>query len=186
MDQNKRPRRKVLAPSRPIVRQGLSFPAALIQPQQSQVARSEDDVSSRILQLDLRAQQLGEGFGIPLTTYELSPYQDTLTADSTGWAVAATVLVALAHRADRVTLERKNGRWGLYYTKEPAVISQERSAVTVPLKDAPLDVRERFLVQSEAFFRQYLKLCEDRLGRMRACVTAADQTLQLLDAMTLR
>jgi len=53
------------------------------------------------------------------------------------------------------------------------------------LKDAPLDVRERFLVKSEEFFWAYLKLCEDRLGRMRGAVAKADRTLELLNSLRL-
>jgi len=84
-----------------------------------------------------------------------------------------------------VSLERRSGRWGLFFTREPALIATERRAETVLLKDAPLDVRERFLQKSEYFFREYLKLCEDRLGRMKGSVEDADCTLELLGTLRL-
>ena len=105
------------------------------------------------------------GFGISFQNFELNP--PPLPTSDNGWAVAASILGALAHRQDRISLERRGGRWGLYLTREPAVIAQDRRGETKLLKDAPLDVRERFLVRSEEFFRAYLKLCEERLGHMR-------------------
>lgn len=72
---------------------------------------------------------------------------------------------------------------GAYFTREPAALIQDRKAEAVPLKDAPLDVRERFLLKSEEFFRAYLQLCEDRLGRMHDSVSQADRTLELLERM---
>jgi hypothetical protein len=71
-------------------------------------------------------------------------------------------------------------------TREPAALSEERRADAVPLKDAPLDIRERFLSHSKDFIRAYLKLCEDRLGRMQCAVAKADQTLALLDKLQLK
>jgi len=65
-------------------------------------------------------------------------------------------------------------------------MAQERKADAVPLKDAPLDIRERFLSKSEDFVRAYLKLCEDRLGRMQGAVARADQTLALLGQLQLK
>jgi hypothetical protein len=162
---------------------GLSFPATLLHPPQSQIARSEDAVSNRIIQLDVWAQRLGEGFGLPFTTFALNPLPTDFAGDR-----AATVLAAMAslvHRLERISIERRSGKWGLYFTREPALLTQERRADPSPLKDAPLDVRERFLSVSEDFFRQYLKLCESRLGSMQTSVTQADRTLQLLANMRL-
>ncbi|MEJ0039280.1 MAG: hypothetical protein WDO68_25035 [Gammaproteobacteria bacterium] len=141
-------------------------------------------MTNRVVQLDTWAHKLGEGFGIPFTTFSLNPLQNSL--NDNGLAVVAAVLSALSHRDERVSLERRGGRWGLYFTREPAALTQERRADAVPLKDAPLDVRERFLGKSESFFREYLKLCEDRLGRMKEAVDSADQTLELLDQLQLK
>jgi hypothetical protein len=69
-------------------------------------------------------------------------------------------------------------------TRESAALSKERRADAEPLKDAPLDIRERFL--SIDFIRAYLKLCEDRLGRMQGAVAKADETLALLDKLQLK
>jgi hypothetical protein len=160
----------------------LTFPAHLIHPPQSQLTRSEDAVSNRIAQFDTWAQQLGQGFGISSTSFVLNP------PEAENDAAASTLLLmlrALAYRQERVSLERRSGRWGLYFTREPAIIAQERRAEAVSLKDAPLDVRERFLIKSEQFFRGYLKLCEDRLGQMQGSVAKADQTLKLLSTLHL-
>jgi hypothetical protein len=157
---------------------GLCFPATLLHPPQSQVARSEDLVSNRVAQLDTWAQRLGEGFGIPFTTFALNPLPTDFGGDAAAAALGA--MASLVHRLERVSIERRSGKWGIYFTREPALLAQERRAETVPLKDAPLDMRERFLSCSEDFFRQYLKLCEHRLGTMQASVAQADRTLQLL------
>lgn len=163
---------------------GLTFRADLLLPPKSQVTQYEDAVTQRIVQLDSWAQRLGEGFGISFTTFSLNPVQANF--GDGGLAAVATMLTALTHRDERVSLERKSGRWGLYFTREPAALAQERKADAVPLKDAPLDIRERFLSDSDNFFRQYLQLCENRLGRMRAAVSSADQTLALLNQLELK
>ena len=113
---------------------GFSFPAHLLQPQQSQIMRSEDSVASSVMRMNSWAQKLGEGFGISYTEFSLNPLQpntDTLTA----------VILAFAHRNERISLERRSGKWGLYFTREPAAFAQDRTSEAVPLKDAPLDVR---------------------------------------------
>lgn len=160
---------------------GLTFPKSLIHPPQSQLTRSEDAVSNRVTQLDIWAQRLGEGFGISFTTFILNPIEQRLNNAN----VAIAMLATLAQRDERVSLERRNGRWGLYFTREPALIANERRAEAVLLKDAPLDVRERFLARSEQFFREYLSLCKDRLGRMKGSVEHADRTLNLLETLSL-
>src|SRR5437868_10298072 len=99
----------------------LTFPAALIHPPQSQFARSEDAVSDRINRLELYALKLAEGFGISFTTFQLNPLQGPI--DDSGVAALVAVLGAFARREERVSLERRGGKWGLYYTREPAVIS---------------------------------------------------------------
>jgi hypothetical protein len=158
----------------------LAISAALIHPPKSQVAQYEDLVSDRIAKLDLHAAMLGEGFGISFTTFVLNPLPDPSNDNS-----VAAVLQSFAHRPERVTLERRSGRWGLYFTREPAILAQDRRSDSVLLKDAPLDVRERFLLKSESFFREYLAVCEDRLGKMKAAVSDGDRTLTLLDNIRL-
>jgi len=126
---------------------------------------------------------LGEGFGISFTTFVLNPL--AAPSNETPLAMATAVLQSFAHRAERVSLERRSGRWGLYFTREPSIMVQDRRSEAVQLKDAPLDVRERFLLQSEAFFRGYLALCEDRLGQMKTAVSDGDRTLTLLNDICL-
>jgi hypothetical protein len=159
------------------------FPANLLRPQQSQVAQYSDAVTERITQLDLHAQLLGEGFGIPSSGFTLNPPPTPNADDGAGMVLA--LLHALAIREERVTLERRNGRWGLFFTRGISLIAQDRGAETVPLRDAPLDVRERFLLKSQEFFSAYFDLCKDRLGRMKSSVECADQTLRLLQDVRL-
>lgn len=160
---------------------GLSFPAALLYPPQSQIARYGDAVSARIACLDVHAQKLGEGFGIPFTDFVLNPPQFLKSPDPTLAALAA--LERLCVQEERVTLDRRGGRWGLYFTRAPSVIGREPRTEALSLRDTALDVRERFLSVSEEFFRRYLEVCEDRLGKMKSAVGAADRTLQLLEAV---
>lgn len=163
---------------------GMSFPSTLLHPPQSQLTMSEDAVGDRIRRLDARAEELGRGFGIAFTSFILNPQPDDIPENSV--RALSYALREFIQRNERITLERRNGRWGLYFTREPALLDKDRTPETVLLRDAPLDVRERFLVKSEVFFRQYLKLCEDRLSRMRSSVACADQTLSLLDNVQLR
>lgn len=163
-------------------REELTFPADLIHPHQSQLARSEDAVGRRLLELDLWAQKLGEGFGISYTGFILNPFEQSVPS---GASDLIATLHAFTNRDERISLERKSGKWGLYFTREAALLSNDRRTETIPLRDAPLDVRERFLIKSEAFFRGYLKLCEDRLGKMKGSVASADRTLELLNGLRL-
>ncbi len=160
-----------------------TFRADLLKPRQSQISQYADDVTNRITQLDLHARQLGEGFGIPFNGFVLNPVPDADPAN--GASVARALLHALAIREERVSLERRSGQWGLYFTRGISLLSQDRASETIPLRDAPLDVRERFLVKSRDFFAQYLKLSEDRLGKMRQSVLAADETLRQLGTVRL-
>lgn len=163
---------------------GFTFPAHLLKPQQSQIAQYSDGVSDRIAQLDLHARHLGEGFGIPMTGFVLNPPPHPHSDDRT--AVALALLHVLAVREEMVSLERQGGEWGLFFTRGISLLSRERISETVRLRDAPLDVRERFLVRSHEFFEHYLKLCEDRLGKMRIAIGVADQTIAHLSSVELK
>lgn len=157
----------------------LSFRRELLRPPQAQVTQYEDAVSQRVAALADRAAVLAAGFGISMTTYELNP--PTKGAGD----LALTMLELMVRTPERVTLERRDGRWGLFFTREPSMLQGAARPLAVPLKDAPLDVRERFLADSERFFREYLSLCENRLGKMKTAVDAADRTLALLQSITL-
>jgi hypothetical protein len=159
----------------------LRFPKRLIHPPKSQIVQSEDAVADRIGKFDAYAQRLGEAFGIPFTSFELNPLPQP-KGDVHGLAVAAAMLL---WKTERVTLDRRSGRWGLYFTREPSLVQSDKKYETVLLKDAPLDVRERFLQKSEEFFRGYLATCEKRLDKMHSSVASADRTLQLLDNLKL-
>jgi hypothetical protein len=161
----------------------LTFPAHLIQPPQSQLTRYEDAVADRIRQLDAFAQRFGEAMGLPYRDFLLDPV--AAPTDASGTTMLTLMLRELSARHERVSLERRNGRWGLYFTKEPAIISQDRGFESILLKDAPLDVREKFLGVSGTFFEKYLELCEDRLGSMKAAVGQADTTIERLLSLKL-
>jgi len=171
------------APQTPDAPHAFTFRADLLKPRQSQIAQYSNEVSDRITQLDLHARQLGESFGIPLSGFVLNPPPDADPAN--GASVARAFLHALAIREERISLERRSGQWGLFFTRGVSLLAQDRTSETVPLRDAPLDVRERFLTRSSEFFDQYLKLCEDRLGTMRQSVQLADQTLRQLASVRL-
>lgn len=162
----------------------LTFPADLIKPPQSQVVQYADAVADRVAQLDAAAQRLAEGFGIPFTTFVLNPskYEDA----TDNLRLVAATLEAFTRREERISLERRSGRWGLYYSRTPAVLDQTRTTEITPLRDASLDVRERFLARSEDFIREYLNLCEDRLGKMKSSVDAANRTIDLLANLQLK
>jgi hypothetical protein len=134
--------------------------ARLIQPQQPQLTRSEDAVSNRVLQLDAWAEKLGQGFGISFTNFVLNPRPPRPPATN-GWNVLGAFLEGLDYREERVSLERRGGKWGLYFTRAPAVMSQDRNQETVALKDTPLDVRERSLSKASVSFgriSQYVRV----------------------------
>src|SRR5467141_3918791 len=94
------------------VKEAMSFPADLIQPPPSQVGLYESAVGERIVKLDLRAQALGQGFGIPFTKFVLNPVPDPMGKD--GLALLTAALRELSNRAERVSLERRGGQWGLH------------------------------------------------------------------------
>jgi hypothetical protein len=84
---------------------------------------------------------------------------------------------------------RVHGRWGLYYYRGPAAFGPSSATnvkpSTVPIKDAPLAVRERFLRHAEAFFSQYIKMAESRLTQVKASVEGGDAALRLLESLKL-
>jgi len=113
---------------------------------------------------------------------------------TTNWQrIADTVLFGLTKGmtpVEQVTLEHRDGRWGLYYFRGPAALGPSASTTirpsTVPLKDAPLTVRERFLQRSESFFRRYIETVEGRLAKVKESVAAGDAALAMLEKMSLK
>ncbi|MFN0009572.1 MAG: hypothetical protein ACKVXR_16870 [Planctomycetota bacterium] len=170
-------------------RADLTFPADLVLPPKSQVIQYEDRVTERIVALDTYARELGTGFGIPMTGFYLNdfPVPDS-KIDSIPLAVLTVLGTVLTRDIEHISMERRDGRWGLYFTRiaNPLVQRQSHSSGGfVPLKDAPLDVRERFLARSEAFFRRYLDQCGDRLASMKGAVDSADRTIAMLASLHL-
>jgi hypothetical protein len=176
------------------IKVGIIYRSATHKPE---LDEESDAVAKRTVDLDARAQTLGESLGIAFTSFVLPAASGAAAASEGGGSgtepdaaeasandgatMLAATLRTLTSREERVTLERRAGRWGLYFVRGAAALGGERGAETVPLKDAPLEARERFLLHSEAFFARYLDLCEDRRTRMRQAVAAADRTLALLD-----
>jgi len=176
------------------IKVGIIFRSASHKPQ---LDEESDAVAKRTVDLDARAQTLGESLGIAFTSFVLPAASGAAASEAgasgtaeveaveasanDGATMLAATLRTLTSREERVTLERRAGRWGLYFLRGAAAFGGERGAEAVPLKDAPLEARERFLLHSEEFFAQYLDLCEDRRTRMRQAVAAADRTLALLD-----
>jgi hypothetical protein len=161
----------------------IKFPAHLVSPPQSQLTKQSDAVSERIGQVEAVAVRLAEGFGVVFTLFELNPKPDLVPTTT---AEALTSLVrTLTVPDERVSLERRSGVWGLYYQRGPTLVTREYNPNPVLLRDAPLEVRERFLLASERFFREYFALCEHRLGRMHEAVASADRALQLVRSVQL-
>jgi hypothetical protein len=163
----------------------LSFRRDLIIPEQPQVAKYGDLVADRIRRLDEYAAALGRGFGLPFTPgIELD---EGMRASHQAPADAVAVLGLVFSSSKLVSLERRKGQWGLYYASRPSMVLANREHTTVvPLKDAPLDVREAFLLRAEEFFHAYLATCENRLGSMKQAVESGDRALALLERLQLR
>lgn len=162
--------------------EGMAFPKDLLVPPQSQVQLYEDGVSNRIRELDAAASQLARGFGIGFSPgMHLNELHDRTRTD------VLEVMVLVLVPTQRISLEKINGNWGLVYSYEPAAIRAANDrGYRGPLRDAPLDVREKFLHRSEEFFRRYLASCEDRLGSMKSAVDAGDKTLALIKSIELK
>lgn len=159
----------------------ISFPKDLLQSPPTQLQAYEDAVAGRVRELDARASQLARGFGIGYSPgvhlQEAAEYEGTEVLLLLGKMLIPT---------QRVSLEKVNGNWGLVYTYEPGVVKMGNDrGMRVPLRDAPLDVREKFLRRSEEFFRRYLDSCKDRLAGMKDAVSAGDRTLELLQRIQL-
>jgi hypothetical protein len=154
----------------------ITFPKDLLVPPQTQVQQYEDAVSRSIRELDAAASQLAHGFGIG--------YSPGMNLDELPQQEKSDLLILLAAAfvsTKRVTLEKINGTWGLVYSYEPGVVRPGNDrGYRVPLRDAPLEIREKFLHRSEEFFRRYLATCQDRLGTMKVAVDAGSRTLALL------
>lgn len=179
----RRPRRGAGTVVPQSVEAALTFPADLVHPPTTQLSQYADAINDRVRQLDAAARSLAEGFGIPMSSFVLNPVTPVGSGDSL--SVVTAMLQGLVQKEERVSLERRGSRWGLYFTRGAAIVAPDKAIETVPLVDAPLDVRERFLAKSEEFFRAYLKLCEDRLGTMKSSVGAANRTLALLASLRL-
>lgn len=95
----------------------------------------------------------------------------------------------IAHVLDRVfqdrewvLLERREGHWRLFYHREaPALGGNTGRSTVVPLRDSPLEIRQRFLEHSEGFFRTYLDTCRERIERMKSALEQADRALAFLE-----
>ncbi len=159
-----------------------SFPKALLAPPPTQVQQYGDAVSLRIRELEAAASKLAGGFGIgfsPGMLLDEAQEQDNTTD-------LALMFIKSMMSKQRVSLEKVGGAWGLIYSYEPGIvkIAGDRPH-SGPLRDAPLDVREKFLRRSEEFFRRYLSTCGGRLDSMKAAVDAGDTTLELLRSIKL-
>jgi len=90
--------------------------------------------------------------------------------------VAQTVLAVVATlgtKLEVVKVDRHKGRWGLYYWTFRLGAPE---APTVLLRDAPLDVRRRFLDRAEEFCRNYAEQAQE-LRRVRAAEEAEREAI---------
>lgn len=156
----------------------LTFPQALLRTPPSQLDMAQDEVTKVVEQLDERARHFGTTLGISMPNFDLNDVANEVS-QSEGWIVLA---VALTRSPECVSLEKRDGRWGLWYTKVPPVLaSSQRPVASVPLRDAPLEARMKFLRKSEEFFREYLKRAEEGLGSPQQAADIGKQTLAMLD-----
>lgn len=178
-----------------------TFDKSLLIPPRSQLELQNDAVAERVIEMDARAARLAAGFGIPYSQgIELEPMRRSakeLGEKASGGrpeqqqAALVALIVAgssiMMAPSQKVTVERRDGRWGLYYHYTPAPLfgSSDRASC-VPLKDAPIAIRRDFLQNSEEFFRGYLEICKGQLGNLAGVVEAADRTLALLDGLQVR
>ncbi|NOJ80497.1 hypothetical protein [Myxococcus xanthus] len=155
----------------------LTFPQAVLRPIPSQLELAQNEVTKVVELCDERARHFGTMLGISMSAFELNDPPNT-----TGQTDALALLVALTRSVESVSLERRDGRWGLWYTKSaPVLSSSQRPTTTVPLRDAPLEARMQFLRKSEEFFREYLKRTEEGLGSPQQAAEMGKSTLAMLD-----
>lgn len=159
---------------------GYVIDSSLIVPPRDQLSAYADSVSGCVEALNDRAVRLAEGFGMAMTPgYNINP--ETTDTGNAGLDVIKAVL----HRNEYFSIDRKSGRWAIFYSRDPSAMGGA-PAVHVSLRDAPLDVREKFLQHSAAFFDMYLQRSQDRLAQMKSALTAGGQTLAMLDSITLK
>lgn len=155
----------------------LTFPQALLRNPPSQLDMAQDEVTKVVEQLDERARHYGGMLGISMPLFEVSD-----PPNAAGQSDAMALLVAMTRSAEYVSLEKRDGRWGLWFTRSaPLLGSAQRPAVTSPLRDAPFEVRMKFLRKSDDFFREYLKRSEEALGTPQQAAEMGKQTLAMLD-----
>jgi hypothetical protein len=158
----------------------MTFPEDLLRPTPSQLELAQDEVTRVVEQLDERARHYGTKLGVSMTNFELSEVSDTITR-SENWQV---LLIAMTRNQEFISLEKRDGRWGLWHTRTPPPLaSAGRSVTTVPLRDAPLEARMKFLHKSEQFFREYLERVKQGLGSPQQAAERGKLTLALLDSI---
>jgi hypothetical protein len=157
----------------------IGIAAIIREPRDREVGEYEDQVTARIRELDERMARLATASGVAMADFVLEPAEPADAADEPD--IISACIGAFVQRGERVTLERKDRQWGLFFARDAALIGVRDSAALVPLKDAPLDARVRFLLRSEEFVRVYVERCKERMERMKAALAAADRTLEALD-----
>jgi hypothetical protein len=156
----------------------ITFPEDLLRPTPSQLELAQDEVTRVVEQLDERARHYGTKLGVSMTNFELSESSDALSR-SEPWQ---GLVIAMTRNQEFVSLEKRDGRWGLWHTRTPPPLaSSGRSVTTVPLRDAPLEARMKFLHKSEQFFREYLERVQQGLGSPQQAAERGKLTLELLD-----
>lgn len=145
---------------------------------------TRDDVTAAVRKLSERAAGWGRESGVSYRL-ELNPGPQTDPRDGVGiLAVAAVADVLRAKYADRcsIAVEEQRGTWGMFFTRVPAAVSSEATK-TVPLSDAPFEVREWFLGQSEAFLDAYWARCEPVLLARQHALNVAGRVLARPDPL---
>ena len=163
---------------------GLTFRAELLRPVPSQLELAHDEVTRVVEQLDERARDLGKALGVSMTTFEINPVAipETLAKADQSSKALYEAFATLTRSQEVVTLEKRDGKWGLWYRHTPSpFVAAGRPATTVPLRDAPLEARMKFLHKSAEFFDAYLKRAQEGLGSPQQAAAAGMRALEMLN-----
>lgn len=150
----------------------LRFPAALLSKTPTQIELACGEVQGTLLALEEGARTLGARLGVRFGPVEL----DAPTYEGVLQPEIPMLVRFLLLRLHQYSLDRIGGQWGLFYTPSYRGVA----GPTVPLRDAPIEARMRFLDHSPEFFRLYLDASAVQLSAPKAAVARGQEALRLL------
>lgn len=163
----------------------LAFPANVLLPQKSQLDMSKDGVAEQVRKLCLRGEQIGSKLGVTMRGFDIGELIEEKRAaalmpgNEATFARLSMMFVENMEGRETLSLEPRNGSWGIFYHRTPG--TSARQPISVPLVDAPLPVRMRFCAHSFRFFEEYLKTAGITLEETKTAAESARRTLEALD-----